>query len=104
MLTSYPLDARRHADTCGGTFTCVGGRAGSKDHWQQDADLWASWGVDWVKMDWCNSQGEDVQPTYALMSKALNESGRHIHFNMCVSHTVASCVCSVWLSSACVSD
>ena len=34
-------------------------------------------------MDWCNSQGEDIQTTYASMSKALNESGRAIHFNMC---------------------
>jgi alpha-galactosidase len=43
--------------TCGGTFTCVGGRPGSKDHWKQDADVFAEWGVDWVKMDWCNTQG-----------------------------------------------
>ena len=69
--------------TCGGDKTCVGGRPGSKDHWTQDADVWAEWGVDWVKMDWCNSQGEDIKTTYGLMSKALNESGRHIHFNMC---------------------
>lgn len=69
--------------TCGGTFTCVGRRPGSKDHWTQDAAVWAEWGVDWVKMDWCNSQGEDIKTTYGLMSKALNASGRHIHFNMC---------------------
>jgi alpha-galactosidase len=36
--------------TCAGTFTCVGGRPGSKDHWTQDAALWAEWGVDWMKM------------------------------------------------------
>ena len=61
----------------------MGGRPGSKDHWAQDAAVWAEWGVDWVKMDWCNSQGEDVQSTYAAMSHALNASGRHFHFNMC---------------------
>jgi len=69
--------------TCGGTQTCVGGRPGSKGHWTQDANVWAEWGVDWVKMDWCNSEGEDIKTTYAEMSKALNASGRHIHFNMC---------------------
>jgi alpha-galactosidase len=68
--------------TCGGTQTCVGNRPGSKDHWKQDADVFAEWGVDWVKMDWCNSKGEIPNQTYPLMSKALNESGRHIHFNM----------------------
>jgi len=30
--------------TCAGTETCVGGRPGSKDHWTQDAALWAEWG------------------------------------------------------------
>lgn len=29
--------------TCGGTKTCVGDRPGSKDHWQQDADVFAEW-------------------------------------------------------------
>ena len=29
--------------------TCVGGRPGSFGHWQQDADVFAEWGVDWVK-------------------------------------------------------
>ena len=38
--------------TCGGNFTCVGGRPGSRDHWEQDAAVFAEWGVDWVKMDW----------------------------------------------------
>lgn len=33
----------------------MGGRPGSKGHWTQDADVFAEWGVDWVKMSWCNS-------------------------------------------------
>ena len=36
--------------TCGGKETCVGGRVGSEDHWEQDAAVYAEWGVDWVKM------------------------------------------------------
>ena len=36
--------------TCAGTETCVGGRPGSKDHWPQDAAVWAEWGVDWMKV------------------------------------------------------
>ena len=34
-------------------------------------------------MDWCNHGFEDPKTTYPLMSKALNASKRHIHFNMC---------------------
>ena len=69
--------------TCAGTQTCVGGRPGSKDHWQQDADVFAEWGVDWVKMDWCFTDGMDPVSTYPKMSAALNKTGRAIHFNMC---------------------
>ena len=32
--------------TCSGLTTCVGGRPGSYGHWQQDADVFAEWGVD----------------------------------------------------------
>lgn len=69
--------------TCAGTETCVGGRPGSKDHWQQDASVWAEWGVDWMKMDWCNTNGMVPQEAYGNMSKALNSTGYPIAFNMC---------------------
>lgn len=61
--------------TCGGTQTCVGGRPGSKDHWAADADSYASWGVDWVKMDWC------VRDQRARLSKCPHHS------------TLSKCVC-----------
>ena len=73
--------------TCAGSHTCVGGRPGSggaTPHWQQDADVFAEWGVDWVKQDNCNTnnmgQPEDY---YTKMSQALNATGRPICFAMC---------------------
>eukprot|EP01060_Flectonema_neradi_P023696 TRINITY_DN31999_c0_g1_i1.p1 TRINITY_DN31999_c0_g1~~TRINITY_DN31999_c0_g1_i1.p1 ORF type:complete len:409 (+),score=59.07 TRINITY_DN31999_c0_g1_i1:135-1361(+) len=69
--------------TCAGNQTCAGRRPGSRDHWKQDADLFAEWGVDWVKMDWCDTEGMNPVDTYSNMSKALNSTGRPIHFNMC---------------------
>eukprot|EP00051_Salpingoeca_urceolata_P027329 m.481035 g.481035 ORF g.481035 m.481035 type:complete len:650 (-) comp22029_c0_seq1:150-2099(-) len=69
--------------TCAGTHTCVGGRPGSKDHWKQDSEYFASVGADVVKMDWCNTEGMDPKSTYPLMSSALNTTGRPIHFNLC---------------------
>eukprot|EP01043_Picozoa_sp_COSAG02_P006707 COSAG02_NODE_193_length_29843_cov_30.519903_31_plen_405_part_00 len=68
--------------TSAGKTVCVGGRVGSQGHWTQDAQVFAEWGVDWVKMDWCGG-ASDVKGSYASMSKALNESGRHIALNMC---------------------
>eukprot|EP00440_Ansanella_granifera_P031133 gb/GFBE01033808.1/.p1 GENE.gb/GFBE01033808.1/~~gb/GFBE01033808.1/.p1 ORF type:complete len:444 (+),score=87.29 gb/GFBE01033808.1/:1-1332(+) len=69
--------------TCAGTYTCVGKRPGSKGHFTKDAQVFAEWGVDVVKMDWCYSTGMQPEQTYTEMSAALNASGRHIHFNMC---------------------
>lgn len=59
--------------TCGGPKTCVGNREGSQGHWEQDAQLFAEWGVEWVKMDWCG--GQDILGSYGNMSKALNATG-----------------------------
>jgi len=70
--------------TCAGTETCVGGRPGSKDHWVKDAQVFAEWGVDWVKQDNCNTDGMGHPKDYfKLMSQALNETNRPICFAMC---------------------
>lgn len=70
--------------TCAGFHTCVGGRPGSKDNWEKDAAVFAEWGVDWVKMDNCNTEGMGKpEDYYPKMSQALNKTGRKIHFNMC---------------------
>ena len=39
--------------------------------------------ADWVKMDWCNSAPQVPNTTYHVMGQAMNQSGRHMHFNMC---------------------
>ena len=48
--------------------------------------MFAEWGVDWVKQDFCNVPSEfknNPQPLYANMSAALNATGRPIAFSMC---------------------
>ena len=45
----------------------------------------ASWGVDYLKYDYCHMQNE-TQPAryyYEKMRNALNATGRPIHFNIC---------------------
>jgi alpha-galactosidase len=39
--------------TSAGSRNCAGTSAGSFGHYQQDANTFASWGVDYVKLDWC---------------------------------------------------
>jgi alpha-galactosidase len=65
-----------------GTGTCQK-RPGSKDHEVLDAQTYAAWGVDYLKYDWCNTQGQDTRDAYARMSRALAASGRPIVFSIC---------------------
>ena len=48
------INVPRSRYTSVGVKTCHHGWSpGSFGHYQQDADLFASWGIDYVKMDWC---------------------------------------------------
>jgi len=67
-----------------GTKTCnTNGFPGGLGHEQQDANLWASWGVDYLKYDNCNNQGVDAQQRYTTMRDALKATGRNILFSIC---------------------
>src|SRR5439155_1490962 len=49
----------------------------------QDAKTYASWGIDYVKIDWCNAEGLDPEVQYAKFRDALAQSGRSIVFSIC---------------------
>jgi alpha-galactosidase len=68
--------------TDAGTGTCEK-RPGSLNHEDQDAKTYASWGIDYVKIDWCNSEGLDPEVQYAKFRDALARSGRPIVFSIC---------------------
>jgi alpha-galactosidase len=65
-----------------GTGTCQN-RPGSKGHEAQDARTYAEWGVDYLKYDWCNTEGQDTRHAYHLMSQALGATDRPIVFSIC---------------------
>ena len=67
---------------CAGTKTCAG-YPGTRGYEYQDARLYASWDVDYLKFDWCNSDGLNAKEAYATMSKALKVAGRPIVFSLC---------------------
>jgi len=63
-----------------GTLTCKGD-PGSYGHYRQDAQTFASWGVDYVKMDWC---GQDrTSNGHKEFSYQLNQTGRPIVLELC---------------------
>ena len=75
-----------------GDFTC-GGYLGSIDHELQDAESYNSWGIDYLKYDWCGYGREHakerdkgvasyVRP-YLLMQKFLRDQPRDIFYSLC---------------------
>jgi alpha-galactosidase len=65
-----------------GYKTC-GGRPASLGYEGKDANTYASWTVDYLKYDNCNSDGTIPEKRYPVMRDALNASGRPIFFSMC---------------------
>jgi alpha-galactosidase len=65
-----------------GTKTCQG-RPGGHGFETVDAQDYAAWGVDYLKYDWCHTEGIDAHETYTTMSKALVATGRPIVFSLC---------------------
>ncbi|KAH0465373.1 hypothetical protein IEQ34_005476 [Dendrobium chrysotoxum] len=66
-----------------GTQTCSKTMPGSLGHEEQDANTFASWGVDYLKYDNCNNQNANLKGRYKNMSRALLKSGRSIFFSLC---------------------
>jgi alpha-galactosidase len=65
-----------------GTLTC-GKRPGSRGFEEKDARQYASWGVDYLKYDWCSTDGLKAPDAYATMRDALARTGRPITFSIC---------------------
>jgi Alpha-galactosidase len=68
--------------SCAGDKTC-GGKPASRGYEYQDALTYAKWGVDYLKYDWCNTEGLDAKSAYTTMSMALKATGRPIVFSLC---------------------
>ncbi|GIE29530.1 alpha-galactosidase [Actinoplanes italicus] len=70
--------------TCAQYFNSYPGATGSRGHEYQDAATFASWGVDFLKYDWCSPTGtiDDQVRTFAIMRDALRATGRPIFYSI----------------------
>lgn len=68
--------------SCAGWKTC-GGRPAGRGYEFQDAMKYAEWGVDYLKYDWCNTEGLKAEGAYMTMRDALRKAGRPIVFSLC---------------------
>ena len=77
--------------TDAGKSGCHGQGVGSLGHYQQDADRFAAWGFDAVKVDFCGAgqAGLAPKPAYMRFAKALAENSSH--------RTLLLNVCNFWV-------
>ena len=68
--------------SCAGNKTCAG-KPASRGHEYQDALQYAKWGVDYLKYDWCDTEGLNAEAAYTTMRDALFAAGRPIVFSLC---------------------
>jgi alpha-galactosidase len=91
-----------------GARTCEG-RPASNGYEVEDARQYAAWGVDYLKYDWCNTDGVDPKIAYPTMRDALKATGRPIVFSMCEwgrnqPWTWARGVAHLWRTTGDISD
>ncbi|XP_030335482.1 alpha-N-acetylgalactosaminidase [Strigops habroptila] len=90
-----------------GTLTCGGYPGTTLDRVKQDAQTFAEWGVDMLKLDGCYSSGEEQAEGYPEMARALNATGHPIVYSCSwpayqgglppkVNYTVLAEVCNLW--------
>src|SRR5581483_6829113 len=69
-----------------GPKTCAG-YEGSYGHEEQDAKQYASWGVDFLKYDWCRAsevyKPSQMQAAYKKMHDAILRAGRPMVYSLC---------------------
>ncbi|MER5835799.1 ricin-type beta-trefoil lectin domain protein [Streptomyces sp. NPDC002130] len=70
--------------TCAQGVGTYPGSTGSKGHEAQDAATFASWGVDYLKYDWCSGSGtlNEQVARFTLMRDALRATGRPIVYSI----------------------
>lgn len=69
--------------TDAGSKDCGWDAPGSLGHEEQDAKTFASWGVDFIKEDWCNTEGVNAREVYTKMSRAMLKTDRPMVLSMC---------------------
>ncbi|MGH9618047.1 MAG: alpha-galactosidase D [Acidobacteriaceae bacterium] len=77
---------------CGFIWPAIGPpqpRAGSEGHYDQDFLQFAKWGFDYVKVDWCGGNRENLDPAvqYTAISRAIQRAeritGHPLFFSIC---------------------
>lgn len=69
--------------TDAGTKTCSQAMPGTKGHEYEDMRAFADWRADYIKIDWCNTEGQDIVQAYSELGKAQRAAGRPVVHSLC---------------------
>ncbi len=69
--------------TDAGTHTCSKAMPGTKGHEYEDMRAFADWRADYIKIDWCNTAGQDIVKSYSLLGEAQRAAGRPVVHSLC---------------------
>jgi alpha-galactosidase len=69
--------------TDAGSKTCSTAMPGTKGNETADMKSFADWRADYIKIDWCNSEGQDIVKTYSLLGQAQRAAGRPLVHSLC---------------------
>ncbi|KAK3545066.1 hypothetical protein QTP86_033263 [Hemibagrus guttatus] len=98
-----------------GTYTCGGYPGTTLDKIETDAQTFAEWEVDMLKLDGCYSNSTDQEQGYPLMSRALNATGRPIGYSCSwpayqgglppkINYTLLGEICNLWRNYGDIED
>ncbi|XP_032086208.1 alpha-N-acetylgalactosaminidase-like [Thamnophis elegans] len=98
-----------------GNATCAGYPGTTLDTVETDANTFAEWGVDMLKLDGCYSDSSLKAIGYPKMSRALNQTGRPIALSCSwpayegglppkVNYTLLGQICNFWRNYADIED
>jgi alpha-galactosidase len=69
--------------TDAGAHTCSKAMPGTRDFESEDMRRFADWRCDYVKIDWCYTEGLEVVKTYTLLHDGQHAAGRPIVHSLC---------------------
>jgi len=69
--------------TDAGNRTCSKAMPGTKGYEYEDMKAFADWRCDYLKIDWCNTKGQDIVKTYTTLREAQRGAGRPVVHALC---------------------
>jgi alpha-galactosidase len=75
-------------------ITCAKTMPGLQGHENQDCDTFITWGIDYVKVDWCDNGGATAAPAYTKVRNALRSAVTRMKPTVPTAHEICFSICN----------